>query len=138
MLKFMPKEPVELAPPQDAVFSTEELARCDGVQLDRIYVAIKGVVYDVSRNAKAYGPGAGYSKLAGKDASRALGKTLLDPADVDTAVSWDYSSLTEKQMATLDNWDTFFRNRYNVMGTVLRPPAAPAGYLQLVRRWAGW
>jgi hypothetical protein len=38
----------------------------------------------------------------------------LDPKD---AVA-DYSSLTEAQMKTLDQWESFFEKRYNIVGQV--------------------
>lgn len=59
--QFAPKQPVQLDKPKDALISQEELAAADGSNPDRpIYVAIKGVVFDVSRN-KAYQPGGSYS-----------------------------------------------------------------------------
>jgi hypothetical protein len=61
-------------------------------------------VYDVTNKREMYGPGAGYNVFAGKDASRGLGMSSLDPKD---AVS-DYSTLNEAQMKTLDQWDSFF------------------------------
>jgi membrane-associated progesterone receptor component len=66
-----------------------------------------------------YGPGAGYNIFAGKDASKGLGEcpppifggalmrsgmSSLDPKD---AIA-DYSSLTEAQVKTLDQWEAFF------------------------------
>lgn len=51
-----------------------------------------------------YGKGAGYNVFAGKDASKGLGMSSLDPKD---AVS-DYSSLNEAQIKTLDQWEGFF------------------------------
>lgn len=77
--QFAPKVPVELAEPKDALISQEELAAADGKQQltwddyrrgtdlvvtgsdpsKPIYVAIKGVVFDVSRN-KAYQQGGSY------------------------------------------------------------------------------
>ncbi|ODQ82405.1 hypothetical protein BABINDRAFT_5378 [Babjeviella inositovora NRRL Y-12698] len=117
--KFMPKVPVQLDPPKDAWFTREELSQYDGVKSDKIYVGIKGTVFDVSKNTKSYGPNAGYSKLAGKDASKALGKTSLKDEDVDPATCWDYSDLSEKHLKALDDWYTFFENRYNIVGKVI-------------------
>lgn len=53
--------------------------------------------------------------FAGKDASRALGKTSTKAEDV----SADYSDLDEKEMGTLQDWLTFFSKRYNVVGKVV-------------------
>ena len=46
------------------------------------------------------GPGKGYAIFAGKDASRALGMSSLNPED---AVS-DYSTLNPDQMKVLNDW----------------------------------
>ncbi|KAG7697731.1 hypothetical protein KL930_000214 [Ogataea haglerorum] len=83
-----------------------------------MYIAIKGTVFDVSHNQAAYGVGKGYHVFVGKDASRALGKSSLKPEDTSPDISWDYSTLTEKQLKVLDDWFTFFSNRYNIVGRV--------------------
>jgi membrane-associated progesterone receptor component len=98
----------------------------------------KGIVYDVTGN-KAYQPGGPYhGKLcikslplqptdsfemksshphpvfAGKDASRALGKTSTKPEDV----SPEWRDLPDKEKGVLNDWITFFSKRYNVVGRV--------------------
>jgi hypothetical protein len=52
--------------------------------------------------------------FAGKDASRALGKTSTKAEDV----SPEWQDLDEKEKSTLDDWVTFFSKRYNVIGVV--------------------
>lgn len=52
-----------------------------------------------------YVPGKGYHVFAGKDASRALGKSSLK---VEDCVA-DYSGLTEDEMKTLDKWEGHYR-----------------------------
>ncbi|CAP72723.1 uncharacterized protein PODANS_2_1530 [Podospora anserina S mat+] len=112
--KFEPKTPVQLNPPKDDPISLSELAKANGEQADgKCYVAIKGLVYDVTGN-KAYLPGGAYHVFAGKDASKALGKTSTKVEDVDA----DWSGLTEKEKGTLNDWVTFFSKRYNVVGRV--------------------
>ncbi|CEJ82539.1 Putative Cytochrome b5-like Heme/Steroid binding domain-containing protein [[Torrubiella] hemipterigena] len=111
--KFEPKTPVVLNPPKDDPITLEELAKANGVDSDKCYVAIKGKVYDVTGN-KAYLPGASYHVFAGKDASRALGKTSTKEED---AVA-DWSVLTDAEKKVLDDWVTFFSKRYNVVGVV--------------------
>lgn len=69
-----------------------------------MYVAIKGRVFDVSAKREMYGQGQGYNVFAGRDASKGLGMSSLDPKD---AVP-DYSALSEAQMKTLDQWESFF------------------------------
>lgn len=115
---FEPKTPVQLDPPKDDALTMSQIAECDGERHNCMYIAIKGVVFDVTRNTKAYGVGKGYHVFVGKDASRALGKSSLSPEDTDPRVSWDYSTLTEKEMKTLNDWYTFFEKRYNIVGRV--------------------
>lgn len=69
-----------------------------------MYVAIKGVVFDVTPRREMYGKGKGYSVFAGKDASAALGKSSLKPED---AIA-DYSGLTEKELKVLDDWFAYY------------------------------
>ncbi|WFD32382.1 hypothetical protein MSPP1_003427 [Malassezia sp. CBS 17886] len=97
-------------PPRDDPFTAEELAAFDGTDASKpVYVAVKGIVFDVTPKRDMYGPGCGYNVFAGKDASRALGMSSLKEED---AVS-DYSTLTESQLKVLDDW------RYNIVGRVI-------------------
>ncbi|KAJ0307079.1 hypothetical protein COL516b_004311 [Colletotrichum fioriniae] len=130
--KFEPKNPVTLAPPKDDPITLEELAKADGSDPNgKTYVAIKGIVYDVTGN-KAYQAGGSYngkeithrnpeaimidnpSVFAGKDASRALGKTSTKAEDV----SADWQDLPDKEKGVLNDWITFFSKRYNIVGRV--------------------
>ncbi|KKA28743.1 hypothetical protein TD95_003279 [Thielaviopsis punctulata] len=111
--KFEPKVPVNLDPPKSDPISPEELAKATGAEGEKCYVAIKGLVYDVTGN-KAYQPGGSYHAFAGKDASRALGKVSTKPEDV----SPEWEDLTDKEKSTLADWVTFFSKRYNVVGVV--------------------
>lgn len=94
-----------------------------------------GTVFDVTRKADTYGKGKSYNLFAGKDASRALGMSSLKEED---AVS-DYSTLSEADTKTLNDWFDFFayvsrtlflsqpgssprRKRYNVVGKVVDLP----------------
>lgn len=120
---FEPKTPVDLDPPKDTPLTLEQVAQCDGERNQCMWIAIMGTVFDVSKNTKMYGVGKGYHALVGKDASRALGKSSLDAEDVDPKVSWDYSSLNEKQLKTLNDWYTFFSKRYNIVGKIVDLPS---------------
>jgi len=112
--RFAPKEAFKLDPPKDDPISVSELAKADGEHSSKIYVAIKGTVFDVTRNAASYGPGQGYHIFAGKDASRALAKSSLNPADALP----EYEDLSDKQKKVLSDWFHFFSLRYNVVGKV--------------------
>jgi membrane-associated progesterone receptor component len=52
--------------------------------------------------------------FAGKDASRALAKTSTKVEDVVP----EWSDLDDKEKGTLNDWNTFFSKRYNVVGVV--------------------
>jgi membrane-associated progesterone receptor component len=64
-----------------------------------------GTVFDVTRKAASYGKGGSYNILAGRDGSRALGLSSLKLED---AIA-DYSTLDEKELATLNQWYGFFQ-----------------------------
>ncbi|SAM00291.1 hypothetical protein [Absidia glauca] len=97
-------------------YTAAELSKYDGSDPSLpIYVAIKGDVFDVSTKPDSYGKGAGYNCFAGKDASRALGMSSLKLEDCVA----DYSTLTEKELETLDQWHAFFSKRYSIIGKVV-------------------
>jgi hypothetical protein len=52
--------------------------------------------------------------FAGKDASRALGKTSTKPEDALP----EWHDLSDKEKGVLQDWVTFFSKRYNVVGVV--------------------
>ncbi|EED79913.1 predicted protein, partial [Postia placenta Mad-698-R] len=102
-------------PPRDDPITLEELKQYDGSDPSKpIYVAIKGTVFDVSHKRDTYGPGKSYNLFTGKDASRALGMSSLKEED---AIS-DYSTLSEADTKTLNDWHSFFSKRYNIVGNV--------------------
>lgn len=112
--RFEPKVKVELAPPKQDVITLEELSQCDGTNPNKpTYVAIKGTVFDVSKNA-AYAEKGQYHVFAGKDPSRALALSSLKPEDC--VPEWD--DLDDKYKTVLDEWYSFFSKRYNVVGKV--------------------
>lgn len=122
-MNFEPNEPVTLEPPKDESFFTlQQLSEYDGIKKKSMYVAIKGTVFDVTRKPDLYGDGGRYRMFVAKDASRPLGKMSVNEADVDPTVSWDCSDLTERQIATRDDWYTFFSKRYNIIGKVIDIP----------------
>ncbi|KAI8073304.1 cytochrome b5-like heme/steroid binding domain-containing protein [Gongronella butleri] len=102
--------------PKNTPISAAELAKYDGSDPSQpIYVAIKGDIFDVTKNKDSYAKGQGYNVFCGKDASRALGMSSLKPEDCVA----DYSTLTEKELETLDQWHAFFSKRYNIIGKVV-------------------
>ncbi len=54
--------------------------------------------------------------FAGKDPSRALAQSSLNPEDCRS----DYDDLEEKDKKVLDDWFLFFSKRYNIVGRVVQ------------------
>lgn len=98
------------------IFSRDQLAMYNGLDQRPIYIAIKGYVYDVTSNAKSYGPGKSYNKLVGKDSTRLLGLNKL--VDKEEKQSWDVSDFSEKQHGSVGKWVEFFERRYRIVGVI--------------------
>ncbi|XP_071962927.1 neudesin-like [Antedon mediterranea] len=88
------------------IFTPEDIKEFDGSDSEKpIYMAVKGVVFDVSTGKDFYGKGAAYNALVGKDASRGVAKMSLEPDDLTS----DVTGLTEQQLEELDK---IFKNVY--------------------------
>lgn len=96
------------------VFGTVELEQFNGVDNNPVYVAIRGVVYDVTSNREMYRLGKGYACFAGRDASRALAKSTLDANECRS----DIGDLNAEEIAVLDKWVEFYAKKYPVVGRV--------------------
>mmetsp|Transcript_24003 Transcript_24003/g.33565 ORF Transcript_24003/g.33565 Transcript_24003/m.33565 type:complete len:129 (+) Transcript_24003:139-525(+) len=94
-------------------YTRKELTYFDGTNGKPIFIALKGVIYDVSSKAKFYGPGAIYGLFAGRDASRGLGKMSMDQQDVEDPRMDDFS---EKDAESLQKWVQRFESKYPVVG----------------------
>merc|ERR1711939_730938 len=78
-----------------------------------ILIAIKGTVFDVSRN-RAYQPEGPYCVYAGKDPSRALALSSLKPEDCVP----EWYDLEDVYKTVLSEWHAFLSKRYNIVGKV--------------------
>jgi membrane-associated progesterone receptor component len=58
--------------------------------------------------------------FVGRDASRALALTSTKPEDVRA----DWEDLDDEKKKTLEDWNTFFSKRYNVVGYVVKEASA--------------
>ncbi|GBG27006.1 NADH-cytochrome b5 reductase 2 [Hondaea fermentalgiana] len=106
-------------------FTKEELAQFNSKNGRPVYIAAKGVIYDV--DPEFYGEGGPYEMMAGKDASRALALVSLDPADVENT---SLEGLTWMDLNTLDEWIAKFEMKYTRVGYLIdektgKAPAAP-------------
>ncbi|XP_048047693.1 neudesin [Megalobrama amblycephala] len=100
------------------LFTEEELQRYDGSEDGQpIYMAIKGVVFDVTTGKEFYGKGAPYNALVGKDSTRAVAKMSLDPADL----THDTTGLTENQLQSLEQiFKGTYKAKYPIVGYTSR------------------
>uniref|UniRef100_A0A8D0HH43 Neudesin neurotrophic factor n=1 Tax=Sphenodon punctatus TaxID=8508 RepID=A0A8D0HH43_SPHPU len=100
------------------LFPESELSRYNGQEEDQpIYIAVKGVVFDVTSGKEFYGKGAPYNALVGKDSTRAVAKMSLDPEDL-THVTL---GLTAEELKSLDDvFNNVYKAKYPIVGYTSR------------------
>lgn len=101
---------------KDNRLTREQLVKFNGEDNPRraVYVAVVGVVYDVTANGfEHYGLDGTYAMFAGHDASRALATMSLDPECLEDSSIED---LTPEQRGALNDWVTRFQQKYAVVG----------------------
>lgn len=91
-----------------------ELALSNGVRGRPIYVALKGVVYDVSGAPELYGPDGPYHVFAGRECSRALAMMKVARCECNDRLA----DLNEQALLTLENWVAKFTSKYPIVGQV--------------------
>ncbi|XP_068627715.1 membrane-associated progesterone receptor component 1-like [Battus philenor] len=103
-----------------------ELKAYDGTGTDgRVLLAVNGVIFDVTRGKRFYGPGGPYAAFAGKDATRGLatGQVAGNDKEYD-----DVSDLTADEVASAKEWEEQFREKYDIVGRLLKPGETPNTY----------
>lgn len=58
---------IEIVNEDVKLFTNEKLSQFDGSTRDQLYLSILGIVYDVTKGRKHYGPGETYHAFVGKD-----------------------------------------------------------------------
>uniref|UniRef100_A0A6M2DPB4 Putative membrane-associated progesterone receptor component 1 n=1 Tax=Xenopsylla cheopis TaxID=163159 RepID=A0A6M2DPB4_XENCH len=107
-------------------FTVEELKKFDGNQPDgRVLVAVNGNVYDVTKGKRFYGPGGPYSAFGGRDASRGLATFSVTSSDKEYD---DLSDLNSVEMESVKEWEMQFKEKYDLVGRLLRPGEEPTNY----------
>ncbi|KAM3594573.1 uncharacterized protein V6R79_009916 [Siganus canaliculatus] len=96
------------------LFTEVDLKRYDSSQKgEPIYMAVKGVVFDVTKGKEFYGKDAPYNALVGKDSTRAVAKMSLDPEDLTS----DITGLTEEELESLDSvFEGTYKTKYPIVG----------------------
>ncbi|EDX01851.1 membrane-associated progesterone receptor component 1 [Drosophila yakuba] len=108
-------------------FTVKELRQYDGNQPDgRVLIAVNGIVYDVSKGRRFYGPGGPYATFAGRDASRNLASFSVDLIDKDEYD--DLSDLSAMEMDSVREWEMQFKEKYELVGKLLRKGEEPTNY----------
>ncbi|WVO20671.1 uncharacterized protein IAS62_001970 [Cryptococcus decagattii] len=103
-------------------FTPLQLAMFDGSPDRPVYLAIDGIVYDVTANRRIYGKGGSYNMMAGRDASRAFTTGCFE-----THLTHDIRGLSTEELASLGHWKSFFAksDKYFKVGTVINPLINP-------------
>lgn len=108
-------------------FTVGELRQFDGTQADgRVLVAVNGTVYDVTKGKRFYGPGGPYAAFGGTDASRGLATFSVTSNDKDEFD--DLSDLTPMEMESVREWEMQFKEKYVLVGRLLKPGEQPTNY----------
>ncbi|CAG8450751.1 5256_t:CDS:2 [Paraglomus occultum] len=113
-------DPPKARHPETTVFrhyTPRQLRAYDGRSQNKIYLAVCGNVYDVTRGRNFYGPDGPYGNFAGRDASRGLSKNSFD-LDVLTPIDQPIDTLedlTSEELDVLRDWHDHFRNNKDRM-----------------------
>ncbi|CAB3256821.1 unnamed protein product [Arctia plantaginis] len=106
--------------------TVSELRQYDGNQPDgRVLVAVNGWIFDVTRGRRFYGPGGPYAAFGGKDASRGLATFSVTSSDKEYD---DLSDLNSIEMDSVKEWEAQFREKYELVGRLLKPGEEPRNY----------
>jgi membrane-associated progesterone receptor component len=82
---------------------------------NKIYIAVDGKIFDVSKNPGSYGKNGSYHVFAGRDATRALAMGSTEEKDV-LQKPGDKTGLTTGQLITLDDWLERLEAKYPIVG----------------------
>lgn len=108
-------------PPAQTVYTPKTLAKFNGKDDEKVYLAVKGKVFDVTAGKTFYGPGGPYENFAGRDASRGLAYNSFDPSvltPIDQPLD-KLEDLSAEEKESLDNWETHFEGKYILVGTLV-------------------
>ncbi|KAH3686782.1 hypothetical protein WICPIJ_002261 [Wickerhamomyces pijperi] len=105
----------------EGLFTPKTLYKFNGHDDEKIFISVKGTVFDCSAGRQFYGPSGPYSNFAGHDASRGLALNSFDMADVrdwDQPID-DLKDLKPEESEALDGWEEHFKKKYPVVGKLV-------------------
>lgn len=86
----------------------QQLRQYNGVENPRLFVALKGQIYDVT-GSPFYEPGSGYHAFTGRDASINLAKMSHDEQYYN---KWGAIQLDQEESQVLNDWVLRFESKY--------------------------
>jgi membrane-associated progesterone receptor component len=102
-------------------YTPKALVPFNGMNGQRILLAINGIVFDVSRGRNFYGPEGMYANFAGRDASRGMAKQSFDEdmlTDIDQPLD-KLEDLTPSEIENMNGWIDHFSSKYTVCGRLV-------------------
>ncbi|KAI0804603.1 cytochrome b5 [Irpex lacteus] len=102
-------------------YTPKTLAPFNGENGQRILLAIKGVVYDVTAGRSFYGPNGMYANFAGRDASRGMAKQSFDE-EMLTPIDQPLDKLEDLKPDEIENmhgWMEHFSSKYIICGKLV-------------------
>jgi len=101
---------------EQLALSLSQLQAYTGAGEGRILLSLAGELLDVSAGREMYGPGAGYSILAGHDVTRCLATMSLEAGDLDD-LRWTPDCAEDEE--ALNNWRSRLKEKYPVAGKLV-------------------
>ncbi|KAL5008536.1 hypothetical protein ScPMuIL_014117 [Solemya velum] len=96
------------------IFTDDQIAEYDGTDDSKpLLMAVRGVVFDVSKGKEFYGKGSGYHMLAGKDCTRAIAMWSLEKKDC----THNLDGLSDDTLKSLDEvYLGTYKKKYPIVG----------------------
>jgi len=124
--QLKPRTTATLPPaPAPIVFQTftpPTLKPFNGRDDPRVFLAVRGKVFDVSPGRNFYGPGGPYENFAGRDASRGLAHGSFDEDMLTKDLEGELDTLKDldaEQEDALRGWEERFNEKYLVVGKLV-------------------
>ncbi|KAJ2952913.1 hypothetical protein O0L34_g7279 [Tuta absoluta] len=113
---FIKNQKVGVKTKNKSIFTEQELSQYDGNVNKKLYLALMGSVFDVSKGKTHYGEGGSYHYFVGKDGSRSFitGNFRNENEDRDHVID-----LTCDELFGLVQWKATFKQKYKLVGVLV-------------------